>query len=134
MQMRVDEIIVRKRVRRELGDINELAESIEKHGLINPVVVNQKKVLLAGERRLESVKLLGWETIPVRILDNPTKIEELQIEIEENMHRKAFNPDETIDAYERLERLRNPGFFQRLREAVKNFFLKIGSLFKKNPQ
>lgn len=132
MQMRVDEIIVKKRIRRDVGDINKLAESIEKHGLINPVVVNSRKELLAGERRLRSVQLLGWETIPVRILENPTKIQELEIEIEENMHRKAFSPDETIDALQRLDKLKNPGFLQKLINKISQFFKKIFSFFKKN--
>ena len=131
MQMRVDEIIVRKRIRRDLGDLNELAESIEKHGLLNPVIVNHKKVLLAGERRLESVKLLGWETVPVRILENPTKIEEIEIEIDENIHRKAFNPDEAGDAFILLEKLKNPGFLRRLLKLIADFFRKIAGFFRK---
>lgn len=132
MQMRIDEIIVSKRLRRDLGDLNELAESIEKHGLLNPVIVNHKKVLLAGERRLESAKLLGWETIPVRVLDNPSRIEELEIEIDENIHRKAFNPDEAGDAFILLDKLRNPGFFRKLLNTISAFFRKISGLFKKS--
>ncbi|MDC7226688.1 MAG: ParB N-terminal domain-containing protein [Spirochaetales bacterium] len=131
MQMSIDEIIVRKRLRRDLGDLDELAESLQKHGLLNPIIVNNKKVLLAGERRLESAKLLGWKTIPVRILDNPSTIQSLEIEIEENMHRKAFTPDETIDAFDKLEKLRNPGFFRRFLNAIKSFFIKIVSIFKR---
>ena len=131
MQMRIDEIIVRKRLRRDIGELEELAESIEKHGLLNPIIVNQKKVLLAGERRLESAKLLGWKTIPVRILDNPSRIEELEIEIDENIHRKAFNPDEAVDAFTLLEKLRNPGFFRRMINAISAFFRRIAGLFKK---
>jgi len=131
MQMRIDEIIVRKRLRRDLGELNELVESIEKHGLLNPVIINHKKILLAGERRLESAKLLGWDTIPVRILDNPNRIQELEIEIDENIHRKDFNPDEAADAFILLEKLRNPGFFRKLLDALSAFFKKIAGFFKK---
>ncbi len=131
MQMRVDEIIVRKRIRRDLGDLNELSESIEKHGLLNPVIVNNRKVLLAGERRLEAVKLLNWKTIPVRILENPSKLEELEIEIDENLHRKPFNPDEAGDAFRLLEKLKNPGWFRKLLSAVGAFFRRIAAFFKK---
>ena len=131
MQMRIDEIIVRKRLRRDLGDLNTLAESIEKHGLLNPIIVNQKKVLLAGERRLESAKRLGWETIPVRVLENASRIEEVEIEIDENIHRKPFSMDEAGDAFELLEKLRNPGFFMRMLNALAAFFKKIASFFKK---
>ena len=132
MQMQIDEIIVKKRLRRDLGDLNELAESIEKHGLLNPIIVNNKKVLLAGERRLESAKLLGWKTIPVRILENPSRVEELEIEIDENIHRKSFNPDEAGDAFILLEKLRNPGFLRRLAAAIMSFFRRIASIFKKS--
>ncbi len=131
MQMRVDEIIVRKRIRRDLGDLNELSESIEKHGLLNPVIVNNRKVLLAGERRLEAVKLLNWKTIPVRILENPSKLEELEIEIDENLHRKPFNPDEAGDAFRLLEKLKHPGWFRKLLSAVGAFFRRIAAFFKK---
>ena len=127
MQMRIDEIIVRKRIRQDLGDLQDLAESLKKHGLINPVVVTRQKILVAGERRLESARLLGWETIPVRIIDNPDRIEILELEIDENVHRKAFTPDEAGDAFVMLDRLKNPGFFRRILIAIQRFFERIAS-------
>lgn len=130
MQMRIDEIIIKKRLRQDLGKLEELSESIDKHGLLNPIVVNNNKVLIAGERRLEAVKLLGWETIPVRILDNSDRIQELEIEIDENIHRKAFSMDEAVAAYEKLGRLKNPNFIRKLFLAIASFFKKIISLFK----
>jgi len=132
MQMRIDEIIVRKRIRRDLGNLQELAESLEKHGLINPIVITQEKVLIAGERRLESAKLLGWETIPVRIIENPDRIAEVEIEIDENIHRKDFTTDEAGDAFIMLEKLKNPGFFRRILIAIQRFFSKLAGLFKKS--
>ena len=59
--------------------LNELALSIQKHGLIQPIVVRRAKpeagspklqdqyVLIAGERRLKSCAKLGWKTIPAVI-------------------------------------------------------------------
>ncbi len=134
MKIPVKDIIVQKRIRRDLGDIKQLAESIEKHGLLNPIVITQKRVLIAGERRLESVKLLGWEEVPVTVIDNPTKIEAIEIEIDENLHRKAFNPDEASDAFLSLEKLRNPGLLSKIFKAISGFFKKIAALFKRPDQ
>jgi ParB family chromosome partitioning protein len=132
MQMRIDEIIVRKRIRRDLGNLQELAESLEKNGLINPIVISHNKILIAGERRLQSAKLLGWDTIPVRIIENPNRIQELEIEIDENIHRKAFTIDEAGDAFIMLDKLKNPGFFRRILIAIQRFFKKLAGLFKKS--
>ncbi|MDC7125906.1 MAG: ParB N-terminal domain-containing protein [Spirochaetales bacterium] len=130
MQIRINEIIVKKRLRKDLGDLTELSESIKKHGLLNPVVINNKKILIAGERRLEAAKLLGWDTIPVKILDNPTKMQELEIEIDENIHRKPFNPDESIDAFVKLEKLQNPSPIRILLNKIAAFLRKLFSFLK----
>ncbi len=125
MQLKIDEIVVKKRIRRDLGDIESLARSIEKHGLMNPILVTDKKVLIAGERRLQAVKFLGWETVPVRIIEQPDKIESLELEIDENIFRKAFTTDEAGDAFEMLDRLNNPGFFRKLINWLGALILKI---------
>jgi hypothetical protein len=58
-------IRVGRRFRRALGDhLRALAESIEGIGLLHPVVVTPQGRLVAGRRRLEAVRLLGWRTIP----------------------------------------------------------------------
>ena len=81
---------------------------------MNPILVTDKKVLIAGERRLQAVKFLGWETVPVRIIEQPDKIESLELEIDENIFRKPFTTDEAGDAFEMLDRLNNPGFLRKL--------------------
>ena len=63
----IDEIIVGERVRRDMGDIEALAASIDEIGLLNPIVVTPDGRLLCGERRLLAAKLLGWKEIPVTI-------------------------------------------------------------------
>ena len=52
-----------------MGDIDALAQSIEEIGLLHPVVVTQHGRLLASQRRLEACKLLGWDTIPVTVME-----------------------------------------------------------------
>lgn len=69
MELRVDEITVGERQRKDLGDIDGLAASIQDLGLLHPVVVDQRNRLVAGGRRLAAVKKLGWERIPANIVD-----------------------------------------------------------------
>lgn len=48
----IEKIVIRDRIRKDFGDIQELADDIKQNGLINPPVVNKEYELLAGERRL----------------------------------------------------------------------------------
>ena len=66
MKLRISEIKIGQRFRKDLGDIDSLAESIKEIGLLHPPVVNERNELVAGYRRLEACKLLGWREIPVR--------------------------------------------------------------------
>jgi ParB family chromosome partitioning protein len=70
MQMRIDEIIVRKRVRKDLGDVSQLMESMKNHGLMNPIVVTSEKELIAGHRRLDSAKRLAGKRSRYRSYQN----------------------------------------------------------------
>jgi ParB-like chromosome segregation protein Spo0J len=62
-------IRVGNRIRRDLGDIDGLAQNIDAIGLLNPLTVWSDGTLLAGARRLAAVKLLGWLEVPVRIME-----------------------------------------------------------------
>jgi len=125
MLVRISEIQIKKRIRKESGNIKELSESMNIHGLMNPIVLTREYQLIAGFRRLESAKKLGWENIEANIIDAPTKIKKLEMEIEENIHRKDFTPDEIVDAYTKLEKLKNPGFYKKMIQSVVKFFGKI---------
>jgi ParB family chromosome partitioning protein len=125
MQRRIEEIIIRKRIRKNLGDLNSLMESMKRFGLLNPVTITRENVLIAGHRRLESAKRLGWETIAVRITDGDDQSRQLEMEIEENTHRKNLTTDELAEGYIRLDKLKHPGFFRRVWLAIVNFFRKI---------
>jgi ParB family chromosome partitioning protein len=67
--VRVSEIEVGPRHRKDLGDIAALARSIQEVGLLRPIVITPGKELIAGARRLAAVKELKWSDIPVRIVD-----------------------------------------------------------------
>jgi ParB family transcriptional regulator, chromosome partitioning protein len=64
----ISSIQVGKRHRRDLGDIEWLAGSIEDIGLLHPITVSEDGVLLAGRRRLAACKKLGWKNIPVNVV------------------------------------------------------------------
>jgi ParB family chromosome partitioning protein len=64
----VADIKVGKRHRRDMGDIEALAESIEDIGLLNPITVDERGRLRAGARRLAACKQLGWKRIPVNVV------------------------------------------------------------------
>jgi len=64
----ISKITIGPRCRKDLGDIQALAKSISEIGLLHPIVVTPQFELIAGRRRLEAMKLLGREKIPVTIL------------------------------------------------------------------
>jgi ParB family chromosome partitioning protein len=67
----ISEIVVGERFRKDMGDLAGLARSIDREGLLHPVVVSQLGVLLAGERRLRACRdILGWTEIPVTIVED----------------------------------------------------------------
>ena len=125
MQVPVDNIIVKKRIRKDMGDIASLAESLKRHGQICPVVINKKNILIAGGRRLEAAKHLGWRTINAVIFDSPGELERLEVEVEENIQRRDFNIEEVAEASRKLYRLQNPGLFRRIWNTIVWFFKKI---------
>ena len=105
MLIDINKIVVGDRIRKDFGDIEELAEDIKENGLINPPVVNKSYELLAGERRLRACKSLGWPQIEVRMMDTRDAEHELNIEISENDVRKGFTKSERVDYIKRLLRI-----------------------------
>ena len=67
--MPISNIRVGGRIRGDLGDIDGLARNIDAIGLLNPLAVLSDGTLLAGARRLAAVKLLGWQEVPVKIME-----------------------------------------------------------------
>jgi len=127
MQIRVDEIKVKHRIRKDLGDLSQLIESIRTHGLMNPIVINEKRELIAGERRLESVKALGWKTVDVHIIHTPSGINKIQMEIDENLYRRPLSTSELAEGFQKIDKLRNPNIFIRILRWIKRVFKRIFS-------
>jgi ParB family chromosome partitioning protein len=92
--------------RRRLLDVPELAASIQAYGLLQPVVVRPRGdayVLLAGHRRVEAARSLGWETIPA-IVRPATDDEAYLLTIVDNLQRQDLTPREESAALEVLVR------------------------------
>jgi ParB family chromosome partitioning protein len=87
-------------------DLQELADSIKEHGVLQPLIVTQepgdeKYTLIAGERRLRASKLAGLELVPV-IFRQVTDQQLLELALIENVQRADLTPLETAEAYRQL--------------------------------
>lgn len=91
--MKIEEIQIGFRYRKDLGDLRSLAESIAEVGLLHPVVVTPDGRLIAGQRRLEACRALGWAEIPVTIVD---LYQAARGEAHENFVRKDLLPSEIV--------------------------------------
>jgi ParB family chromosome partitioning protein len=125
MQVPIADIKVKRRIRKDLGDISALAASMKRYGLISPIVLNGANVLVAGGRRLEAARALGWRTINAVIVNIPEDLDMLEYEVEENVQRQNFNTEEAADAFKRIQCVQNPGFFRRLWQAIVRFFRRL---------
>lgn len=119
MVVDIEKIIVKDRIRKDFGDIKELAEDIQANGLINPPVVNKEYHLLAGERRLRACKELGWKQVEVRMMDTRDAEHELNVEISENDVRKGFTKSERVDYMKRLLRIEQAKAKERQESGVR---------------
>ena len=120
MLVDIDKIRIEDRIRKDLGDISELAKDIEQNGLINPPTVTPDLVLIAGERRLAACKLLGWQQIEVKVMEVRDYEHQLRLEISENENRKDFTLAERLDWARRLEQVERLKAKERM-AALQNF-------------
>jgi ParB/RepB/Spo0J family partition protein len=106
MRLAVDLIDVpHLRVRQDLGPVGDLAYSIGSVGLLHPIQVyalRERYRLVAGERRLTAVRMLGWTTIDAFVRDRSD--DDLLLELVENTQRKWLTDSEEADALVRLVR------------------------------
>ena len=87
--------------------LEELANSIKKNGIIQPIAVRRDKSeegkyeIVAGERRWLAAQKAGLHNVPVTVLDL-TDVESLEVAIVENIQRDDLNPVEEARGYKRL--------------------------------
>jgi ParB family transcriptional regulator, chromosome partitioning protein len=93
------------RTRMDESSLNELAQSIRTHGLMQPIVVrpigNGRHEIIAGERRFRASRIAGLTDVPVMVRDVPDE-QALALALIENIQREDLNPLEEAQAIQRL--------------------------------
>ena len=123
LSMAIDEIIVPESQVRQYFDpdkLEQLAESIEQHGVLEPLLITPSKELIAGERRLRASKMVGLTLLPVKILD-VSDAEAKALAIVENLQREELNPVEETEGILELLQLK----LERGREEVISLLYKM---------
>ena len=115
----IEKVRIRHRIRRDLGDLTPLMNSLRKYGQLSPIVVTDSYELIESARRL------GWTTIKATVAPIESELEKTEIEMEENIQRRDLDPEEISDGFDQLDRLRNPGLLLRLWRALVRFFKSI---------
>lgn len=108
------DLLVEDRSRQDYGSIVELAASIKKLGLLQPLVVmrleepveNKHYKLLAGGRRYQALMMLCKQEIPVVLKEELSQVEQLEIELEENIRRKDLTWPERISMLLKIDELK----------------------------
>lgn len=107
--VRIQQVKVGDRIRQDLGDLSELMGSMQRLGQLQPIVVDSKLNLIAGARRLEAARRLGWPHVKAieatRISD---ALSALEAEQDENTCRLDFTPTELVALGARLLELERP--------------------------
>ena len=84
------------------SNVSELASSIKLKGLLQPIIVRTKRdgyfEMVAGNRRLQACKMIGWRKIICHIVELDDK-QAFEISLIENIHRKTLNPIEEAQAF-----------------------------------
>jgi ParB family chromosome partitioning protein len=99
------------RQRFDEAELAALQASMERHGLLQPVLVRfdavrQQYRIICGERRWRCAKTLGWPTIPCRLIDRAlTPAETVALQLTENLQREDLNPLDEARSLARLQEL-----------------------------
>lgn len=101
----LSDVIVEDRFREDLGNIEEMVESIRSKGIIQPLTVDSNLRLLAGGRRYAAATAAGLPTIPVIIREFVDDIDSREIELMENVHRKDFTWSEQAKLMQKIDAL-----------------------------
>lgn len=105
----ISSIIVNRddRQRKSLEDIDSLAESLSRVGLIHPILIRREDLsLVAGERRLAAATRLGWTHINTQFEDDADELELQALELEENIQRVDIPWTDEVAAIEKYHRIK----------------------------
>lgn len=112
----IDSITIGTRHRSDLGDLEPLASSIDRLGLLQPITITPDGVLLCGRRRLEAVKQLGWRTVRVWVRTGISDgLNHLLAMQDENALHKPLSPIEAARLYRELKQVMSEDAARRQR-------------------
>jgi ParB family chromosome partitioning protein len=107
--LKVSDLTSHGNVRRKVGDVRELAYSIDRVGILNPLTVRQNGdgfELIAGHRRLAAAEKLGLDTVPAYVLDEGEVAgDRVALQLIENLQREDLDALEEADALAELVEL-----------------------------
>ncbi|QFP41646.1 chromosome partitioning protein ParB [Borrelia miyamotoi] len=126
MLIDLEQIRIKRRIRQNIGDTTTLKESIKKHGLIYPIIIDKNKNLIAGFRRYQVLKELGYKEVEVKVIPIENKKTLLEIELDENNVRKSFTKSESEAGENQLKNYSRNSIIRFL----KFILLKIKKIFK----
>ena len=110
MKVTIKDIIWGDRARKDYGDSDSLlglAQSISKNGLLHPIVIDDSHTLRAGGRRLTAMIQLGWDECEATMLADLSSLQKLEVELEENLHRKNFEYPEQVALVKRIHDIKS---------------------------
>ena len=117
------------RIRKDPGSLAALEASISRLGLLNPIVVDEEYRLVAGYRRLMACRALGWKEIDAHLVPfRHDLLLLLDAEVDENLARKDFTPEEIIGIERRRQeiiRLLRGNLFQRIWRWARRLWFRI---------
>jgi len=128
----INRIVTRQRIREDVGDIDDLANSIREFGLLSPVLINSNYLLISGFRRLEACKKLGQTHIQAILVDIVDENLLFQMESQENLCRKSLSTseiDKEIEMKKRfaIAKIRGKTFLGNIWNKVRNILKKRGT-------
>ncbi|MBE4696192.1 ParB N-terminal domain-containing protein [Brevibacterium casei] len=106
LERAVSSIRIGNRHRTDLGDIDALAASIARDGLLQPPTITPDGVLVCGRRRLAAIQQLGWRTVNVWVRQGISdRLGHLLAEQDDNLLHKDLTPLEAASLYRELKEL-----------------------------
>lgn len=129
----MEKIILGERIRTVQDDtrLKNLKASIEKEGLLQPIIINQDNKLIAGYRRYTCCRELGHTNIQAKRVYTKDDLHEKLIEIKENVDRKAFTFSEKMQAAKTIEPIIKEFAEKRIKEKKDSDLSRFGIITKR---
>jgi len=122
MLIRIDDIEIGERFRKDLGDIGDLARSIADIGLLHPIVVTPDMRLIAGQRRIAACQSLGLTEIEATVININSIVKG---EFAENECRKDFTWSERVEIAAAIEPVEREAAKERMQSHTETGYVKF---------